>query len=43
MVLLSLLYPLLSQGGISQPLLILVAAIGMVGLAILILFAKDKI
>jgi hypothetical protein len=43
MALFRLLYPLLSQSDISQPLFILALALGMAGLAILILFAKDKI
>jgi hypothetical protein len=39
---LALLSPL-AQSDLSQPLVILVVAIAMAGLAILILFAKDKI
>jgi len=38
-----LLAPLASQSDISQPLVILVIAIALAGVAILILFAKDKI
>jgi hypothetical protein len=43
MVSLRLLNPILSQSDLSQPLVILAIAIGLAGLAILILFAKDKI
>jgi hypothetical protein len=43
MVSLSLLTPLISQSDVSQPLVILVIALALAGLAILILFAKDKI
>jgi hypothetical protein len=43
MVAQSLFSPLLSQSDLSQPLVILAIAIGLAGLAILILFAKDKI
>ena len=39
----TLLSPLISQSDISQPLVILIIAVGIAGLAILILFAKDKI
>jgi len=35
--------PLLSQSDLSQPVVILAIAIGLAGVAILILFAKDKI
>jgi hypothetical protein len=38
-----LLAPLASQSDVSQPLAILAIALGLAGLAILILFAKDKI
>jgi len=40
---LRILAPLASQSDVSQPLAILVIALGIAGLAILILFAKDKI
>jgi len=43
MVSLRLLAPLVSQSDISQPLVILAIAIGLAGVAILILFAKGKI
>jgi hypothetical protein len=43
MVSLRLLAPLVSQADLSQPLVILAIALGLAGLAILILFAKDKI
>ncbi|HYR04992.1 MAG TPA: hypothetical protein VEO75_06340 [Nitrososphaerales archaeon] len=43
MVSLRLLAPLVSQSDLSQPLVILAIALGLAGLAILILFAKDKI
>jgi hypothetical protein len=43
MVSLRLLAPLVSQSDLSQPLAILAIALGLAGLAILILFAKDKI
>jgi hypothetical protein len=43
MVSLRLLAPLASQSDLSQPLVILAIALGLAGLAILILFAKDKI
>jgi hypothetical protein len=43
MALIRLLSPLLSQSDLSQPLVILAIALGLAGLAILILFAKDKI
>ena len=43
MVSLRLLAPLVSQSDVSQPLVILAIALGLAGLAILILFAKDKI
>jgi len=43
MVSLDLLSPLASQSDISQPLAILAIAIGLAGVAILILFWKDKI
>jgi hypothetical protein len=43
MVMLRLLAPLVSQSDLSQPLAILAVALGLAGLAILILFAKDKI
>jgi hypothetical protein len=35
--------PLSAQPDVSQPLVILIVAIGIAGAAILILFAKDKI
>jgi hypothetical protein len=35
--------PLSTQSDVSQPLVILAIAIGLAGLAVLILFAKDKI
>jgi hypothetical protein len=40
---LRLLAPLVSQSDLSQPLVVLAVALGLAGLAILILFAKDKI
>jgi hypothetical protein len=43
MALLRLVYPLISQSDMSQPLVILAIALGLAGIAILILFAKDKI
>jgi hypothetical protein len=43
MVSLRLLTPLVSQSDLSQPLAILAIALGLAGLAILILFAKGKI
>jgi len=43
MVFLLRLAPLTSQSDLSQPLVILAIALGLAGLAILILFAKDKI
>lgn len=43
MVSLRILSPLLSQSDVSQPVVILVIALALAGLAILILFAKDKI
>jgi hypothetical protein len=43
MVLLQLIAPLSAQSGISQPLVILAIALGLAGVAILILFARDKI
>jgi len=43
MVSLHLLSPLISQSDVSQPIVILAIAIGLAGLAILILFAKGKI
>jgi hypothetical protein len=43
MVSLKLLAALSAQSDISQPLVILVIALGLAGLAILILFAKGKI
>jgi hypothetical protein len=43
MVSFRLLAPLVSQSDLSQPLVILAIALGLAGLAILILFAKDKI
>ncbi len=43
MVSLRFLSPLLSQSDVSQPVVILVIALALAGLAILILFAKDKI
>jgi hypothetical protein len=39
----SLLAPLVSQSDVSQPIVILAVALGLAGLAILILFAKGKI
>jgi hypothetical protein len=38
-----LLSPLISQSDVSQPIVILAIALGLAGLAILILFAKGKI
>jgi len=35
--------PLVAQSDVSQPLVILAIALGLAGIAILILFAKDKI
>jgi len=43
MVSLRLLAPLVSQSDLSQPLVILAIAIGLAGVAILILFSKGKI
>jgi hypothetical protein len=43
MVLLQLIAPLSAQSDISQPLVILAIALGLAGVAILILFARDKI
>jgi hypothetical protein len=43
MVSLPLLAPLVSQSDLSQPLVILAIALALAGVAILILFAKDKI
>jgi len=43
MVSIELIAPLASQSQISQPVVILVVAIGLAGAAILILFAKGKI
>ena len=43
MVSLRLLAALVTQSDLSQPLAILAIALGLAGLAILILFAKDKI
>jgi hypothetical protein len=43
MVSIRVLSPLLSQSDVSQPVVILAIAIGLAGLAILILFAKGKI
>jgi hypothetical protein len=43
MVSLRLLAPLVSQSDLSQPLVILAIALGLAGLAILLLFSKDKI
>ena len=43
MVSLSLPAALVTQSDLSQPLVILAIALGLAGLAILILFAKDKI
>jgi len=43
MVALQLVSPLSVQSDVSQPLVILAIALGLAGLAILILFAKDKI
>jgi hypothetical protein len=43
MVSLPLLVALVAQSDVSQPLAILAIALGLAGLAILILFAKDKI
>jgi hypothetical protein len=43
MVSLHLVSPLISQSDVSQPVVILAVALGLAGLAILILFGKDKI
>jgi len=43
MVLLQLIAPLSAQSDVSQPLVILAIALGLAGVAILILFWKDKI
>lgn len=43
MHLLRLIAALSTQSNISQPLVIFIIAIGLAGLAILLLFAKDKI
>jgi hypothetical protein len=43
MVLLQLIAPLSAQSDISQPLVILAIALGLAGVAILLLFARDKI
>jgi hypothetical protein len=43
MVLLQLIAPLSAQSDVSQPLVILAIALGLAGVAVLILFAKDKI
>jgi hypothetical protein len=43
MVLLQLIGPLSAQSDVSQPLAILAIALGLAGVAILILFAKGKI
>jgi hypothetical protein len=43
MVLLQLIAPLSAQSDVSQPLVILAIALGLAGVAILILFAKGKI
>ena len=43
MLALKLVSPLSAQSDVSQPLVILAIALGLAGLAILILFAKEKI
>jgi hypothetical protein len=43
MVVIRLFSPLLSQSDVSQPVVILAIALGLAGLAVLILFAKGKI